>query len=502
MLRNVWKPVAASVVTGAPAYYLYSTWKTRETFELPIRVRQADGSVGMSTKTIPLLTLDEVNVRLNERATAESILRPNGIKWNYANASLPSNNPIEDAHSKEIVARDATDPSKPGDFAFFAMFDGHGGYETSSLLSQILIKAVSLELSKLIAAPTPSLAGRATSLFSAASAPSNDPARVADAIKLAFTNLDWELINAPLRIIAQNIDEESRKKKLIPDLSQHPLAMKVVEPAISGSCALMAIFDTVHEDLYVACTGDARAVGGAYSDGQWSIDVLSEDQTGRNPKEKARMQAEHPADEAENVIRRGRVLGGLEPTRAFGDARYKWPREIHELISNVFMKGAGRELRPQPSALKTPPYVTAKPEIEHRKVSFRAGTSSFCVLATDGLWDELSSEEVAQLVILHLAGKKGDVPRAELSALVPTTATNATIQGKDARRQRKSGSWAFQDDNVAVHLIRNALGGGDEAELRQLVSIPAPLSRRHRDDITVTVVWWEGDKEQSVKAKL
>lgn len=50
----------------------------------------------------------------------------------------------------------------------------------------------------------------------------------------------------------------------------------------------MAIFDTVHEDLYVACTGDARAVGGAYSDGKWSVDVLSEDQTGRNPKEKAR----------------------------------------------------------------------------------------------------------------------------------------------------------------------------------------------------------------------
>jgi len=42
------------------------------------------------------------------------------------------------------------------------------------------------------------------------------------------------------------------------------------------------------------------------------------------------MQSEHPPDEAENVIVRGRVLGGLEPTRAFGDARYKWPRELQE----------------------------------------------------------------------------------------------------------------------------------------------------------------------------
>ena len=43
------------------------------------------------------------------------------------------------------------------------------------------------------------------------------------------------------------------------------------------------------------------------------------------------MQSEHPQDEAEIVIRAGRVLGGLEPTRAFGDARYKWPREVQEM---------------------------------------------------------------------------------------------------------------------------------------------------------------------------
>jgi pyruvate dehydrogenase phosphatase len=42
------------------------------------------------------------------------------------------------------------------------------------------------------------------------------------------------------------------------------------------------------------------------------------------------MQSEHPPEESEAVIQRGRVLGGLEPTRAFGDARYKWTREIQE----------------------------------------------------------------------------------------------------------------------------------------------------------------------------
>ena len=49
------------------------------------------------------------------------------------------------------------------------------------------------------------------------------------------------------------------------------------------------------------------------------------------------MQSEHPADEADTVIQRGRVLGGLEPTRAFGDARYKWPREVQERYDELYV---------------------------------------------------------------------------------------------------------------------------------------------------------------------
>lgn len=35
------------------------------------------------------------------------------------------------------------------------------------------------------------------------------------------------------------------------------------------------------------------------------------------------MRKEHPGEE-DTVIMRGRVQGGLQPTRAFGDASYKW----------------------------------------------------------------------------------------------------------------------------------------------------------------------------------
>lgn len=98
-----------------------------------------------------------------------------------------------------------------------------------------------------------------------------------------------------------------------------------------------------------------------------------------------------------------------------------------------------------------------------------------------------------------MAGVRGVIPKAELPSLVPTSVKTRGVEGKDHRRKRNSGSWAFRDENVGTHLIRNALGGGDEESLRQLVSIPAPYSRRHRDDITVTVVWWEEGREEDAQ---
>jgi pyruvate dehydrogenase phosphatase len=117
----------------------------------------------------------------------------------------------------------------------------------------------------------------------------------------------------------------------------------------------MALLDPARRDLYIACTGDSRAVAGIWEEnedgtGTWRVEVLTEDQTGRNENEAKRcvqdrayshispflpplvnsIRSEHPASEAEDVISRGRILGGLEPSRAFGDANYKWPREVQE----------------------------------------------------------------------------------------------------------------------------------------------------------------------------
>jgi len=167
------------------------------------------------------------------------------------------------------------------------------------------------------------------------------------------------------------------------------------------------------------------------------------------------------------------------------------------------MVGNDKPLRNPPSLFKTPPYVTARPVVTHRKMSLPASDGSppsekavrFLVLATDGLWDELSNDEVVSLVGGHLAGFKGNIPKSQLPSLVPTFSGSQGVSGKNKAEKQKGGSWAFTDDNLSAHLIRNAFGGGDNMALRKLLSIPSPHSRKHRDDVTVTVVCWEDGNE-------
>ncbi|PCH40870.1 protein serine/threonine phosphatase 2C [Wolfiporia cocos MD-104 SS10] len=528
MLKRAWKPfLVTTTVIGVPAYYYYrySAGKpTSETFDLPIRSRDSSGKVVMTSRTFPLLSKEQADARLSEHATFKATPRPDGLIWKHATAYVASNSPIEDAYASALIPRNPSDRAYPGDLLFYAILDGHGGYDTSRLLSQVLIPAVTLELHQLRngSSATTSSSGGMQYLRSLLYPTPNsslgpldaDPERVAHAIQTAFINLDQELTSAPLRILAEHADKLAIQKGAIPDLSQHPMALASMLPAMSGSCAIMALFDTAHQNLYVACTGDCRAVAGVYEEtedgkGSWRVEVLSEDQTGENPNEIKRVQSEHPRDERDSVIRRGRVLGGLQPTRAFGDARYKWSREVQEILSKAFLHGNDHSMRAAPAALRTPPYVTSRPEVTHRKFSFLPSSDSptkpksalrFVVLATDGLWDELTSEEVVALVGGHLMGLKGTVPKTTLPSVVRTTIGTPTLDGKNIKREEAKGAWAFVDENVGTHLIRNALGGANEEKLRELLSIPAPYSRNHRDDITVTVVWWEDGREKDVGA--
>lgn len=291
------------------------------------------------------------------------------------------------------------------------------------------------------------------------------------------------------------------------------------------------------QELYVACTGDCRAVAGYWDEkaGAWVADPLSEDQTGDVENEVQRLKLEHPGEES-TVINRGRILGNLQPTRAFGDIKYKWPANaLQNFLPSIIPDGI--KPRGLASNYLTPPYVTARPEVEYRKFSLPLpkpqGASSeptlrFIIMATDGFWDEITNAEAVVLAGTYLSGLRTKtiartalpqtIPRPPAASAFEPTSRNGThnshlvyettLQKEFQRRpieqaleSRKQGHWAFVDDNIGAHLIRNAFGGGDQLALRQTLSIPAPHARRFRDDITVSVIWWEEVNEAPVTAK-
>ena len=221
MHRRLWKPIAATtVLVGVPAYAYYRYNKTRS-FDLRVKVAGPDGPV-VTTKTFPLLPLAAVHDRLSANAKSETISRPGGITWKYSTASVAANDPLEDTHAEAIIARDPSDPNAPGDWLFFTVMDGHGGPHTSRLLSNTLISAVVLQLSSLVHAS------------SSPKSATQDPQTISSTIQSAFTRLDEELISTPLKILANSIDKESFEKKIVPDLSNHPLALPAMLPAVSG----------------------------------------------------------------------------------------------------------------------------------------------------------------------------------------------------------------------------------------------------------------------------
>lgn len=259
MWRRAWKPAAAFTCVSAGTSYLYYTYK-RPLVEIPVSVRGADGKREMTNKSFPLLSMSDVDARLREHVQDHTEARPNGLTWKHTTAFLPSNDPIEDANSHQIIQRDESDPAGPGDYLFFAVMDGHGGYDTSRLLSRTLIKAVALELSSLSSDPNNQSSGILQSLKSIIKAPAqalasrdDDPKQVSSAIQRAFVNFDSELLKAAPRVLAVNWDEDSRKKQIVPDLSKHPLALQTMLPAISGTllCSSLLCSAVLHTQVAV-----------------------------------------------------------------------------------------------------------------------------------------------------------------------------------------------------------------------------------------------------------
>lgn len=423
---------------------------------------------------------------------------------------LPSNLPCEDAGHTGIFTF-FKDPSR--DWSTWAIYDGHAGSRTAQVLKENLALVVGGHLveDKCMERPYKP----------------ND-SHIVQTIKKAFKFVDDEI----LKEAADRVNDK-----------QADLAYSIsgLSAALSGSCALLALFDPARNVLRIANTGDSRAVLGRWDmdAGKYVAQPMSHDQTGFNESEVERLRQEHPGEESVDP-QTGRVHG-IMVSRAFGDARWKWPNEFSKLVHDKFW---GPKPRPN-EAIKTPPYLTAEPEVTETRV--QAGQHpDFLIMGSDGLWDVMSSEDAVTCVQQWLDEYKPTRfldQKPESRSLMSLLSRNG---GKDDEEGRKpsytsladinadedtyfDGSeqimkwrvspkhFVVEDPNCGVHLsksligmsrlrlvaandlaVKNALGGKRRNLFRGIMSMQPPLSRDVRDDITVHVVFFGQEAKDAI----
>lgn len=399
---------------------------------------------------------DQVTRILSQEAYSVPVKDVPGV-MRYDGMQVASNSPCEDRflHSKFAAPWDGSGSGSQCPWMAWGVLDGHAGWQTAEVLEEQLVPFVQRSLQR---KGKPLLSEDAS------------PELVQSALRQAFMDLDDTIMKA-VPSVSESKDLSLQEK------------VKQLAPAWAGSCALLSVYDPITSTLHVACTGDSRAVLGQKRNGKWEAIPLSVDQTGSNEDEIARLYKEHPGEE--NIVKDGRVLG-MMVSRAFGDSRWKWSLDVQEDVKQRFY---GPAPLPAPKYnVQTPPYLTAEPVVTSIKVD--PAKRSFLILATDGLWDMLSSQQGVDLVGKWLESQPGGGN------------TEPTHGSFDFSHFRKGASWKFveertttQDDNAAVHLARNALGGNHHELVAGRLAFSPPFSRRVRDDITVQVVFFGPDPE-------
>ncbi|KAG6916410.1 hypothetical protein DXG01_006938 [Tephrocybe rancida] len=263
---------------------------------------------------------------------------------------------------------------------------------------------------------------------------------VLDAMKKTFLSVDDFFVQRPFGTLSS--PQPLPKSSLVASVSA----------ALSGSSALVAFYDHVSRKLRVANTGNTRAVLGRKSTptkgGQqtYTVHVLSDD---------------HTTDAAPGL------------SRAFGLGKYKWTRDMQERLHRDFMG--------DPPLEETLPHIlTAEPSVR----MFDIQPGDFLVMATHGLWNSLTNEEAVGLVGLWVNRNMRSVaygtPSEPKDVVVPSDlpALAGTDNTTTYRRWGMEKRFLCIDNNAALHLTRNALGGADINWTATILAVQPPRAQQ------------------------
>jgi len=268
---------------------------------------------------------------------------------------------------------------------FCAVFDGHGGEMVSRELKARFHKAL---------AEQPDFAVENTGPFA-------NSAGLPNALKRACLALDRHMLFTAAEQLVElekKVERGDQAKSLFRTKGSSATGGLAEAFRRAGSTGIMCCvrggnkLKGTSTVLTVAWVGDSRALlcrAGAPVE-------LSKDHKASRPDEMQRVRAA-----GGTVDRQGRLYGDLAVSRAFGDLHHKG-RDLKAIIARGPVASPGDEDYGSDGTLIAMPdvmQVAIRPEDE------------FFVVASDGLWDVMTNEQVVNFVRFHLS-QHGDVRKA------------------------------------------------------------------------------------------
>lgn len=290
----------------------------------------------------------------------------------YATVTYAANSPIEDRVSAETISEGV----------LASVFDGHGGWQISNYLHQHISPVFTSAYQHSTGSPKK---------------------RVEDALRHSYDQMEGAVV----------------------DMARQAYKVGFGEVASTGSCAITAV---VMPDFFVvANSGDCQAVLVSVQNGKITGKNICEIHSSNSASEQEKLRAQHPGEKDIVVCKHAKacyVKKRLMPTRSFGDLDLKWAEfnNPHHLPREQGFRSVKQPF--------TGPYITHVPDIVITDIS---PADKFLILASDGLWDEMSEQEAAELVggledpdkaatvlleaALSIAAKKAGLTEASLKAL-------------------------------------------------------------------------------------
>ncbi|CAO3687001.1 hypothetical protein G6F70_007609 [Rhizopus microsporus] len=436
-LRVALTAAAGLGAAGSGGYYFFT--KANKQPSEPIQTKAEPKHYDW--RPFQLLSREEIDSRIRSGQFV-SKLEIDRVKAVYTN-QLPSNDPVEDNYSINTFQQGL----------IVGVYDGHIGPHCSRLIKKQLPIYIARELNK---DPNTPLSEQEKE----------------EAISKAFSDLDQDIQQRFYDIFPKNLKRTTEKdiRAAIARQPDQKATQSIIDEAINGSCALTVyVKDGV---VYSANTGDSRVVIVSQDEqGNWKGRRLVEEESPANPSWRAHMMEQHPPEESDVLIMRNRIFGLIAVGGSFGDIMYKVPVEyqmkVLPYIPYDSYKTFARYHHRIVAHYRTPPYLESKPLTSRHQLQ---KGDKFIILGTDGLWDELSWDDVRS--------SQGDQKAAEIMS-----------------------TWRSKgESNPATHLIREALlydavyknlrvkEPVEDEQLELSKRLTRKPSRSYRDDITIVVI--------------